>query len=95
MMLVCIVCWAAVCCVQCMGRAEVCSGGGEEAVVRAHVCARMHVPLTRLRQGPQLQQITQPGPQEPRHEGHHHPPLFSAAEKSSPWRLRRHLALHT
>jgi hypothetical protein len=49
--------------------------------------------LTRLRQGPQLQHVTQPGPQEPRQAGHHQPPLASAASKSSPWRFFRHLAL--
>jgi hypothetical protein len=48
---------------------------------------------TFLRQKPQLQQPTQPAPQEPRQQGHHQPLLASAASQSSPWRFLRHLAL--
>lgn len=50
---------------------------------------------TFLRQKPQLQQPTQPAPQEPRQQGHHQPLLASAASQSSPWRFLRHLALQT
>lgn len=50
-------------------------------------------PLTFLRQGPQLQQMTQPGPQDLRQQGHHQAPEAAAASPSSPWRLRRHLLL--
>jgi hypothetical protein len=50
---------------------------------------------TFLRQGPQLQQITQPAPQEPLQHGHTHCPLAAAAAPSSPWRFLRHLLLQT
>jgi hypothetical protein len=50
-------------------------------------------PPTLSLQGPQLQQVMQPVPQEPRQMGHCHSPLASAAATSSPWRLRRHILL--
>jgi hypothetical protein len=50
-------------------------------------------PLTALRQGPQLQQVMQPSPQEPRQRGHSHLPLASACRMSSPCRFFRHSLL--
>jgi hypothetical protein len=44
-------------------------------------------------QGPQLQQVTQPAPQEPRQAGQCHWPPASASATSSPCRLRRHILL--
>lgn len=48
-----------------------------------------HTPLTALRHGPQLQQVVQPSPQEPRQRGHTHCPLASACAMSSPCRFFR------
>lgn len=64
--------------------------------VHTHVCAQQQQQQqqrTFLRQGPQLQHMTQPGPHEPRHAGQIQRPLSAAASASSPWRFLRHLWL--
>lgn len=46
-----------------------------------------------LRQGPQLQHETQPGPQLSRHGGHTQLPAAATATTSSPCRFRKHIPL--
>jgi hypothetical protein len=44
-----------------------------------------------LRHGPQLQQVTHPSPQDPRHFGHCQVPLATASSMSSPCLFRKHI----
>jgi hypothetical protein len=57
-----------------------------------HVHTHTH---TFFRQGPQLQQDTQPAPQVPLQGGHTHSPLSTALAWSSPCRFRKHDLLRT
>ena len=69
--------------------------GGDGTLEPRCACAlhskRARLARTFLRQGPQLQQMMQPAPQEPRQQGQTQQPLAAAASASSPWRFFRHL----